>query len=68
MTDVKALVGIMEQRGKSKRATANALNINRTTLYRKLEGEGISFTVGEVRELIEFLSLTRDEVYAIFLS
>ncbi|MDL2252636.1 helix-turn-helix domain-containing protein [Ruminococcaceae bacterium OttesenSCG-928-I18] len=68
MTDVKALVGIMEQRGKSKRATAKALKINRTTLYRKLEGEGKSFTVGEVRELIDFLGLTRDEVYAIFLS
>ncbi len=53
--------------GVSKEDIASALNINITTVYRKINGES-DFTLSELRKLKEMLRLTKEDVDRIFFS
>lgn len=46
-------------------ALASVLEIDRATLYRKLN-DGEKFTIGEARKINEVLELTKDEANEIF--
>ena len=54
------------EKGFSKEAIAAALKINQSTLYRKLNNNGDSFTVKEANAIKDFLSLTDEEAANIF--
>ncbi len=47
-------------------AVADACNIHRCTLYRKMKGGVELFTVGEVIEISKFLGLEQAEILRIF--
>ena len=49
-------------------AAADCLGVDRSTFYRRLKTGGTQFTVGEIHKLVDFLSLTSEEVKSIFLS
>jgi len=46
---------------------ADYLGVDRSTFYRRLKTGGTQFTVGEMHKIVEFLSLTSEEVKSIFL-
>jgi len=47
---------------------AVAIGVNPSTLYRKLDGGGYSFTVGQMHKTVEVLGLTKEEAVQIFLN
>jgi predicted transcriptional regulator len=65
--NILKLKGKMVEMGVSAENLATEINVDRSTLYRKLKS-GESFTVGEVQKIIAVLDLTRDETHDIFFS
>lgn len=67
-----ALVNVNKLRGKivEKNCTvetlAEKIGINKSTLYRRINGGGIDFTIGEVYEIVDALGLTVEEAVQIF--
>lgn len=47
---------------------SEAIGIDPSTFYRKIEAGGLSFTVGQMHKTSEILSLTKKESCAIFLA
>lgn len=47
---------------------ADFLGMNRSTLYRKIKNNGLSFSIGEMHGIVEYIPLTKEEAIAIFLS
>lgn len=66
-TNIDELKRKMSEREISKEAMANALGINPSTFYRKLQTAGENFTVGQMHRIAEILNLSREEVSLIFL-
>ena len=66
MVNVEKLRAAMEAGGVSIEDAAAALGVNRATLYRRLQQSGANFTLEEVSNLANLLSLTRAEMEAIF--
>lgn len=60
------LRGKMVENGLTVDTLANEMNIDRSTLYRKLDA-GEKFTVGEARKIKDILGLSNEEASAIFL-
>ena len=60
------LRGKMVENGWTVDTLANEMNIDRSTLYRKLDA-GEKFTVGEARKIKDILGLSNEEASAIFL-
>ena len=60
------LRGKIVESGKSLEDLAASLGINRSTLYRKLAEDGMTFTVREANAIIKELQLTHQEAVAIF--
>lgn len=66
------MVNIDKLRGKivEKRCTvetlAEKMDIDRSTLYRRINGGGLDFTIGEVNKIVESLGLTNEEAIQIF--
>lgn len=65
--NILKLKGKMVEKGVSAENLATEIDVDRSTLYRKLKS-GESFTVGEVQKIITALDLTRDETHDIFFS
>lgn len=59
------LRGKMVEKGMNVGSLASAMNIDRATLYRKLN-DSEKFTVGEVAKINDVLELTKEEAYDIF--
>lgn len=70
MLDIKIdrLKGLMVERHVTHEALAMALDINRSTLSRKIKGGGNKFTIDEIRKMQKFIPLTNQEVIDIFLT
>ena len=66
--NVEALKKCIRNRQKSIDSVARDMGVNRSTIYRKLQRQGESFTVEEVKKLTESLNLTEKEATDIFFS
>lgn len=47
-------------------SVAKAVNMDRSTFYRKMQPDNKGFTVGEAKQIAQVLSLSMDEANAIF--
>lgn len=66
MVDVLKLKAKVIEKGFTIASLADAMTIDRTTLYRRIADNGNSFTIGELDKIVETLSLTEDEIKSIF--
>lgn len=66
--NVDKLKEIIKQSGYDMYQIAQAIGINRATLYRKMDANGVKFTIGEIQKLIEVLGLSDEEAIEIFFS
>lgn len=64
--NTEALAKIMEQKRISIQEMCNALNINKSTYYRKLQEHGRGFTVEEIQKISNTLELSADQKLSIF--
>lgn len=64
-TDIQLLKAKLKYHGKTYYEVAKAIGINRDTFTRRLE-DGGSFRIKEVQAMMDFVPLTRDEVWEIF--
>ncbi|HIW33515.1 MAG TPA: helix-turn-helix domain-containing protein [Candidatus Paenibacillus intestinavium] len=53
--------------GTTQEAVADQVGMNRTTFYRKVKSEGLSFTIGEIHKIANAINLTQDDAIEIFL-
>lgn len=66
MCDTMKLKGKMKENGITQEKLSAAIQIDRSTLSRRLKtGEG--FTIGEANRIVKMLRLTTEEALAIFL-
>lgn len=66
--DIERLKGKIKSSGHTLAETANAINIDQSTLYRKLQTQGETFTLAQADGLKSFLGLTNEEATEIFLA
>lgn len=65
-TNVMKLLGKITECGLTKDAFAKVINMDYSTLWRKLKNDGESFTIREANLIAKELSLTSDEAMSIF--
>ena len=65
MVNVNKLKAKMVENGINVETLADRINMDRNTLYRRLS-DGNKFTIGEADAISRELSLSADEVHAIF--
>lgn len=68
MLNVQMFKGKVVERGLTLGAVANAINIDKSTMSRKLSNDGDEFTIKQADALVKLLALTPDEAMAIFFS
>ena len=61
------LKGKMKELNVTQEGLAKLINISLSTLNRKLQDDGESFTVGEVQRIVSVLNLSDEEARLIFL-
>ena len=66
--NVNLLKAKLVERGLNVTALADMIKIDRSTLYRKLQENGINITVGEANAIVIALGLSVQEAVAIFFS
>ena len=66
MVNVNMLKAKLVENGMNVETIAEQMGIDGATFYRRLASNGATFTVGEVDDFSRILSLTKDEVNAIF--
>lgn len=66
MVNVNKLRGKVVELGHSIESLAELVNIDRSTMYRKLSGKGDGFTIKEVDRICKALNLSKEEAVAIF--
>ena len=66
MVNVNKLKGKLVENGLTIAETAEKINVNPATLYRKISNNGESITVKEATMLSEILHLTSQEINDIF--
>lgn len=66
MVNVNKLKGKIVEKGMSVEALAEKIEMNKSTLYRKLNNLGETFTVKECDDICVSLELTRPEAVEIF--
>lgn len=64
--NIKKLKGKMVENDVSMEQLAEAIGINKATLYRKFSDDGKTLLVKEANAIVESLKLTKDEAMAIF--
>jgi predicted transcriptional regulator len=68
MVKINKLKGKMVEKGMNVESLSKALNIDKSTLYRKLSENGETFLIKEANLIAEVLSLTYEEASDIFFS
>lgn len=68
MVNVNKLKAKLVENGINVETMAGKMGIDGATLYRRLSNNGETFTIGEADQISRILSLTKDEVNAIFFS
>lgn len=66
--DIEALRGRMKAKNMNVKAVAEAVGMDESTMYRKMNACGITFTVGEVYKIIDILEINKKDAEAIFFS
>lgn len=66
MANVSMLRGKMVERNISVEELAEKLCVDKSTLYRRLDREGDTFTIKEASIIVRELHLTKEEAIAIF--
>lgn len=66
MVDVKKLKGKIVEKGLNVEKVANSIGIDHSTFYRKLNGQGETFTIKEANLICSTLELDRNEAMSIF--
>lgn len=66
MVNIDKLRGVMREKRITVEMLADAIGINRATLYRKFNGGGEAFTVGEVSAICKHLELDANTGMSIF--
>ena len=65
--DTQKLKSKIVEKGWNVENLADAIKMDRATLYRKLKGD-VRMTIGEARKIKEVLNLSEDEAVSIFLT
>lgn len=68
MINVSKFKGKVVENGLTLREVAKAINIDNSTLSRKLSKNGDDFTIKQADELVKLLNLTAEEAMSIFFS
>lgn len=68
IVNINKLRGKIVERGITIEQLANQIGVDRSTLYRKMNNEGESFTIKEANMICKALKLTGQEATAIFFS
>ena len=68
MTNADKLKATLKEKGMSVEEVSKLIGIDKSTFYRKLASDGATFTIGEVDKMSKALSLTVEEINAIFFS
>lgn len=68
MVNVNKLRGKIIEKGLSVKELADNLDMDRSTLYRKMNSEGDTMTISDAVNISRILKLNLDEVNAIFFS
>ncbi len=66
MVNINKLKGKIVENGMNVELLAKKMNIDKTTLYRKLNDEGKNLTIREVNLMVKELKLSAEEIGAIF--
>ena len=65
-TNMQLLKGKIVERQTTQEAVADAVGIDRSTFYRKLKTNGMSFSISEAHKIVAAIPLTMEEAMAIF--
>lgn len=68
MVNVLKLKAKLVENGRNVDYLADSIGVTRATIYRRLDGGGADFTVGEVDKIGQALNLTAAEINSIFFS
>lgn len=68
VVDIKLLRQKIAKKGYSISEFAKQIKMDPSTFYRKMESEGLKFSVGQMHLASNILELTKEEACAIFLS
>jgi len=66
MVNINKLRGKMVEMCINAETLAGKIGVDKSTLYRKMNNGGDTFTIGEANRIVQILSLTADEAVAIF--
>lgn len=68
MVNINKLKGKIVENGLTTEKLADDIGIDRSTLYRKINNNGETFTIKEADLIVKALNLTAEEAKAIFFS
>lgn len=68
MVNINKLRGKIIENGLSVKELADNLEMDRSTLYRKMNSEGDTMTISDAEKISKILNLTLEEVNSIFFS
>lgn len=68
MVNINKLRGKIIENGLSVKDLADNLEMDRSTLYRKMNSEGDTMTIGDAMKISKVLNLTLEDVNSIFFS
>ena len=68
MMNINKLKGKIVEKGMTTEALASKMGVDRSTLYRKINSKGETFTIKDANMICSILSLTSEEATAIFFS
>ena len=66
--NIPKLKGKIVEKGETVQTVADAMGIDKATLYRKMKNDGETMLVKDANALVRILALTADEAMAIFFS
>lgn len=66
MQNIEKLRDIMSKKSISVNELAKRINVDASTIYRKLQSDGEKFTIGEANQIVEALNLSETEAMSIF--
>lgn len=68
MTNAEKLKAKLKEKDMSIEDISKAIEIDKSTFYRKLASDGMSFTIGEVDKISKVLNLSVQDINSIFFS
>lgn len=66
MTNMMKLKGKIVEKGFNVNRLAEAIGLDSSTLYRKLNDNGLTISIGEANKIVETLKLNSNEAMSIF--